>query len=305
MTSLRIGTRGSQLALWQAGALARKLRDAGHEPEIVPIRTTGDKRHDVSLASIGGKGLFIREIEEALEARSIDLAVHSLKDVPSIVPAPFELAAFLEREDPRDVWVRADKVPIGRLPAGSVIGTSSPRRAAQLLARWPGLRIREIRGNVDTRLGKQRAGDYDGIVLAAAGLIRLGRTADIAAFFALDEMVPAAGQGVIAIEILGDRGDLREMLRAVNHEPSATVATIERAILQRFGTRLDCYSPIAVHAAFNRDVIEVRAFLSDLEGRDAIRLQRKGTDPAELVDWFAAELLRRGAAGLLEKTRAR
>jgi len=269
---IRIGTRGSALALWQAEEVARLLRGAGYEPELVIVKTTGDKRTDVSLASIGGKGLFIKELEESLERGQCDVAVHSLKDVPSIIPDHLVLAGFLERADARDVWI-SDR-PIGELPTGAIIGSSSPRRRAQLLALYPRLAVRDIRGNVDTRIEKARRGDYAGVVLAAAGLIRLGRAHDVVSYFSLDEIVPAAGQGVIAIECLRDHELANEAARAVNHEVSEIAALRERGVLAKFGTRLDCYSEIAVHAT-NDDTI--RAFFH------GVRVKYTGPDAVETV----------------------
>jgi len=179
--TIRIGTRGSQLALWQANEVSNRLAELGYRPETVVIKTTGDKRTDTSLASIGGKGLFIKELEEALTRREVDVAVHSLKDVPSIIPDCFVLAGFLERADPRDAWVQLDGMRIDALRAGAVIGTSAPRRRAQLRLLFPELKLEEMRGNVDTRVNKLRAGLYDGAVLASAGLIRLGRSSEITA----------------------------------------------------------------------------------------------------------------------------
>ena len=286
---VRIGTRGSQLALWQANEVARLLPC---ESEIVTIKTTGDKRHDVSLATIGGKGLFIKELEEALERGEIDAAVHSLKDVPSIIPEQFALAAFLERADPRDVWV--SDTPIAELPAGARVGTSSPRRRAQLAALYPHLTIDDVRGNVDTRIAKARSGEYAGVVLAAAGLLRLGRANDIAAWFPVDEMVPAAGQGIVAIECL--RGN-EDMVRAINHGPSETAALCERGVLQKFGERLDCYSEVAVHCSVEDrqsclsddgqaglPVLHIRAFFH------GVRAEHRGTDAAAVIDAVYEEL---------------
>jgi hydroxymethylbilane synthase len=241
---IRIGTRGSQLALWQANEVARLLPC---ESEIVTIKTTGDKRTDVSLASIGGKGLFIKELEEALERGEIDVAVHSLKDVPSIIPEQFELAAFLERADPRDAWVHPSGIAIEEMPAGAVIGTSAPRRRAQLAALHPRLHIEDIRGNVDTRIAKARSGQYAGIVLAGAGLQRLGRAREITSYFSIEEMLPAAGQGIVAIECLRGNDAVCDAVRDANHAPSESAALCERGVLQKFGKRLDCYSEVAVH----------------------------------------------------------
>ncbi|MBV9496631.1 MAG: hydroxymethylbilane synthase, partial [Acidobacteria bacterium] len=163
-TPIRIGTRGSALALWQANETARLLTAAGHAVEIVTVKTTGDKRQDVPLAAIGGKGLFVKELEEALEDGRIDLAVHSLKDVPSLIPKNFALVAFLERADPRDAWIHPHSVSLDDLPQGALVATSAPRRRAQLLARRRDLRVEPIRGNVDTRLEKVRSGQFDAIV---------------------------------------------------------------------------------------------------------------------------------------------
>jgi hydroxymethylbilane synthase len=224
MKTVRIGTRGSQLALWQANRVSQLLRERGYDPQLVTIKTTGDKRHDVSLATIGGKGLFIKELEEALARRAIDIAVHSLKDVPSIIPDAFTLAGFLERADPRDAWIHPAHRPLHELPAGAKIGTSAPRRRAQLKALFPRLVIEDIRGNVDTRIAKARDGAYDGIILASAGLTRLDRTADITSYFSTSELLPACGQGIITIETLRDHDLAIDAARAINHQPSADAA---------------------------------------------------------------------------------
>ncbi|HJQ36707.1 MAG TPA: hydroxymethylbilane synthase [Thermoanaerobaculia bacterium] len=274
---IRIGTRGSALALWQANEVARLLPC---ESEIVIIKTTGDKRHDVSLASIGGKGLFIKELEEALERNEIDVAVHSLKDVPSIIPEQFELAAFLERADPRDAWVHPDGTAIAAMPAGSVIGTSAPRRRAQLAALYPQFQIEDIRGNVDTRINKARAGQYAGIVLASAGLTRLGRANEITSYFSIDEMLPASGQGIVAVEVL--RGN-SAIVRSINHAPSETAALCERGVLQKYGERLDCYSEVAVHATI-ADEITIRAFFH------GVRSLQRGRDTQRVIDAVYEEL---------------
>ena len=286
MTRVRIGTRGSQLALWQANETSRRLRDAGYDPDIHIIKTTGDKRTDVPLATIGGKGLFIKELEEALERGEVDLAVHSLKDVPSLVPDHFVLAGFLQRADPRDAWVHVDGRAIADMPAGSRIGTSAPRRRAQLAALYPELQIEDIRGNVDTRLNKARDGLYAGIILASAGLTRLGLAAEITSYFPVDQMVPAAGQGIVAIECLASNALAREAAGAVNHEPSERAALAERGVLQKFGTRLDCYSAVAVHSSDST----LRAFFSN--GTRSIRAEGRGVDDvyASLMAQGAGEL---------------
>jgi hydroxymethylbilane synthase len=285
MSHVRIGTRGSALALWQANRVSDLLRVQGYEPELMVMKTTGDKRHDVSLATIGGKGLFIKELEEALERGAIDIAVHSLKDVPSIIPPQFELAGFLERADPRDAWVQPENRPLAELPAGSIIGTSAPRRRAQLQTLFPQLKIADIRGNVDTRINKARAGQYAGIILASAGLTRLGRASEITSYFSTEELLPAAGQGIIAIEARADDERAIEVARSIDHDPSALAARSERGVLQKFGEQLDCYSCIAVHFANG----SIRAFFSDPDGSNAIRVS--GTT----VDEVYEQLVREGA----------
>jgi hydroxymethylbilane synthase len=299
MTKVRIGTRGSQLALWQANETSRRLREAGYEPELAIVKTTGDKRHDVSLATIGGKGLFIKELEEALERREIDIAVHSLKDVPSIIPDHFVLAGFLERADPRDAWIHVEGKSIAEMPAGSVIGTSAPRRRAQLINLFPLLKIEEIRGNVDTRINKARDGQYAGIILASAGLTRLGRAGEITSYFSVEDMLPAAGQGIVGIECLADSALGREAANAINHGPSALAARIERGVLQKFGEQLDCYSAVAVHCTADADSITARAFISDYEGTRAIRASRSGRDAAAVINAVFDELVDQGAEELL------
>jgi len=300
MKTVRLGTRSSPLALWQANETARQLGLAGYDVQIVPIRTTGDRRTDVPLAEIGGKGLFIKELEEALDQGEIDLAVHSLKDVPSLIPDRFVLAGFLEREDPRDAWLNADGAPIESLPRGAVVATSAPRRRAQLFERYPHLLIAPIRGNVDTRVGKMRERLYDGIILAAAGLLRLGRREDIARFFSVDEMVPAAGQGIVGLETLRTNAVGCEAAASINDCNSSLAAMCERGVLQQFGTRLDCNSCVAVHASRDGGEIVIRAFLSDFDGANALRVTRRGTDAHDLVHRVAKELIGLGAIRLLE-----
>ena len=297
--TIRIGTRGSQLALWQANEVSNRLRALGYRPEIVTIKTTGDKRTDTSLASIGGKGLFIKELEEALTRRAIDVAVHSLKDVPSIIPEQFVLAGFLERADPRDAWVQLDGTKIADLRNGATIGTSAPRRRAQLRLLFPALKLEEMRGNVDTRINKLRAGLYDGAILASAGLIRLGRGREITAQFDVEQMVPAAGQGIVAIETNKDDDGARAAAAAINHRPSEVAALAERGVLQKFGEALDCYSAVAVHATVNGHVT-IRAFFGELDGDRNLRVTREGNDADAVVQQVFDELVDRGAMELLK-----
>ena len=294
--TVRIGTRGSQLALWQANEVSKRLSERGYRPEIVPFKTTADKRQDVPLASIGGKGLWVKELEEALLRREIDMAVHSLKDVPSLIGDEFVLAGFLERADPRDAWVHLEGMPIAALPAGAVVGTSAPRRRAQLRALYPHLRIDDIRGNVDTRINKLRAGLYDGAILAAAGLTRLGRASEITSYFSTGEMLPACGQGIIAIETL--QGG-RDAAASINHLPTSRAAHCERGVLQKFGTSLDCYSACAVHATFDDGTITIRAFFGELEGDRSIRVTRSGRDADTVIEEVYQQLVEDGAMELI------
>jgi len=294
--NVRIGTRGSQLALWQANEVARQLAERGHQTQIIPFKTTADKRQDVPLASIGGKGLWVKELEEALLRGEIEIAVHSLKDVPSIIGDEFVLAGFLERADPRDAWVQLNGTSIASLPANAVVGTSAPRRRAQLRALYPHLRIDDIRGNVDTRINKLRAGLYDGAILAAAGLLRLGRASEITSYFSTDEMLPACGQGIVTIETLRDSAIIAS---TINHAPTAFAAHCERGVLQKFGTLLDCYSACAVHATFDEGSITVRAYFGELEGDRSIRVTRSGRDADVVIDEVYRDLVDRGAMNLV------
>jgi hydroxymethylbilane synthase len=293
--NVRIGTRGSQLALWQANEVSKYLVEGGYRPEIVPFKTTADKRQDVPLASIGGKGLWVKELEEALLRGEIDMAVHSLKDIPSLIGDEFVLAGFLERADPRDAWVHLNGTAIASLPPGAVVGTSAPRRRAQLRALYPHLRIDDIRGNVDTRINKLRAGLYDGAILAAAGLHRLIRAREITSYFSIDEMLPACGQGIIAIETLREAA----VAFSINHAPTALAAHCERGVLQKFGTLLDCYSACAVHATFDDGSITIRAFFGELEGDRAVRVTRSGRDADVVIDEVYRELVDQGAVDLV------
>jgi hydroxymethylbilane synthase len=299
MTVIRIGTRGSELALWQAREVARRLALAGHDTTLVIVKTTGDKRHDVPLASIGGKGLFVKELEEALDRDEIDIAVHSLKDVPSIIPERFVLESFLERADPRDVWIGRDGIHITDLRAGAIVGTSSPRRRAQLLSRFPGLKTEPIRGNLDTRINKARGGTLDGIILACAGLERLGKLDVVTDYVGIDEMLPAAGQGIIGIEVRAAATTLRAAVAAINHLETELLAGCERGVLEHFGEQIGCDSAIAVHATFFEGLITIRAAAFDDDRNLSIRVRRSGQDSRSLVRSVYDELIQKGAMDLL------
>jgi hydroxymethylbilane synthase len=228
--------------------------------------------------------------------------VHSLKDVPSIIPDDFILAGFLERGDPRDAWVQLDRVPPGGLPSGAVVGTSAPRRRAQFRSLFPHLALADMRGNVDTRINKLRAGLYDAAVLAGAGLKRLGRESEIVSLFAVDEMIPAAGQGIVGIETLRSHTRAREAAGILNHPPTARAALAERGVLQKFGNLLDCYSAVAVHATIGDDATIIRTFFGELEGDRSIRILRAGKDDATVVNEVYDELVAKGAMALAKAT---
>ncbi len=240
---LTIGSRGSQLALWQARHIAARLGEMGAETRIEIIKTTGDKITDVPLAKVGGKGLFTKEIEEALLDRSIDIAVHSLKDVPAELPGGLILSAIPEREDPRDALIGR---PLAELGPGSKVGTSSLRRSSQLLAFNPSLEINMLRGNVDTRLRKLAEGQYDSIVLAAAGLRRLGWQDRIRELLSAEIMCPAVGQGALAIETRHDGGEAERLVSKLDHAASRAAVTAERALLATLGG--GCQVPIGGYA---------------------------------------------------------
>lgn len=298
---VRIGTRGSRLALWQAERVAGLIAEQGHEAELVVIRTTGDRRRDVPLAEIGGKGMFIREIEEALLEGRVDLAVHSLKDVPSILPEEMLLAAFPERADPRDVWLSRTGASPDELTEGSVVATGAPRRRAQLLARWPHLKVEGVRGNVDTRIALLESGRFDAMMLASAGLRRLALAEESRYPLDVDLIVPAAGQGILAVEILRERDDLAVVARGINHVLVEREALAERRVLELFGAALDCHSAIAVHARQESGTIRLDAFVGSETGGDTIRESVAG----DCGDWEALaaalheQLVAAGAADLL------
>jgi hydroxymethylbilane synthase len=254
---LRIGTRGSPLALVQARLVAEALAARGVETEIVPITTSGDIIQDRPLAEVGGKALWTKELDACLADRRTDLSVHSMKDVETLRPAIFAIAAMLARADTSDRLIGAGSIEA--LPEGASIGTSSPRRAAQLLARRSDLRIAPIRGNVQTRLAKIEGGEFDATLLAAAGLARLG--IDIGAPL---DLLPAPAQGAIGIEILGERADLRELLAAIDHRPTHEAVTAERAFLAALGG--DCHSAVAALASGGT----VRAEILSPDGREVL-----------------------------------
>jgi len=300
---LVIGTRRSKLALWQAEWVHARLREL--EPELAVslkrIKTTGDKILDTPLASIGGKGLFVKEIEEALLRGEIDLAVHSMKDVPTRLPAGLEILAIPEREDPRDVLITRNKVSLERLVPGSRIGTSSLRRQAQLLHYRPDLSIQILRGNLDTRLRKLEAGEYDGIILAAAGIKRLGWSDRVTEYLSPDVCLPAIGQGALALEGRTDDGFVREVVARLDHHPTRIAVTAERAFLERLEG--GCQVPIAAHAAITNGTLTLSALIAGVDGRRLVRDSVQGPmrDAHRLGVELAERLLARGGDEILKE----
>jgi len=297
MAHLRIGSRGSQLALWQAEHVGAALVAAGHSYDITIIHTTGDKILDSPLSKIGGKGLFTKEIETALAAGLVDLAVHSLKDLPTEMPEGFRLAAIGRREDPRDAFLSCRYASFDELPQGAVIGTSSLRRQAQLASLRPDLVFRDLRGNIDTRVRRLEAGDYDAIVLAGAGLKRLGLTAHVRQLLDVEMVCPAAGQGALAIEIRdGDESTYR-VISFFNHLESERAVICERALLHGLGG--GCQVPIGAHAICDGAKLELQAVCADPHGAQVLRERAVGEDPRAVGEAVARLLLERGAARLV------
>jgi hydroxymethylbilane synthase len=300
---LRIGSRGSQLALWQANHISALLRARGHEVEIEIIHTTGDKITDVALAKVGTKGMFTKEIEEALAAGRVDLAVHSLKDLPTELPAEFELAAITQREDPRDAFCSRHYEKIEDLPQCARVGTSSLRRQAQLKAIRPDLDIHSLRGNVDTRLRKLEEGECVAVILAAAGLKRLGKMELVQQIIPAEIMCPAAGQGALAIEIRQGDAATCALLTFLDDPSARSATTCERALLNRLGG--GCQVPIGALAEVRltgSGCLHLEAIVADPDGSKLLRESRDGDfdDPEKLGNDVGETLLRRGAVEILE-----
>jgi hydroxymethylbilane synthase len=304
MAVLRLGTRGSKLALTQAGlvrdALAAAVPELGAPDaiEIVAIKTTGDAIQDRPLSEAGGKGLFVKEIEEAMLSGRIDAAVHSMKDMPTLQPPGLLIAAFLPREDARDALIAGDVRRIVDLPQRAIVGTSALRRRAQLLHRRPDLRIVTLRGNVDTRIAKRDRGEVEATLLALAGLKRIGM-AHVGTPIPEDEMLPAVGQGAICIECRADDVQTRTWLAAIDHAPTATCVQAEHAMLSVLDG--SCRTPIAGHATLAGDVLHLRGLIAKPDGSQLVATERRGgAGEAEALGRDAGqELLRRGGPGFL------
>jgi hydroxymethylbilane synthase len=286
MSELVIGSRGSKLALWQANHIAAQLQASGHQTRIEIIQTTGDKITDVALSKVGTKGLFTKEIEEALLAGTIDLAVHSAKDMPTELPPGLVLSAFPERQDPRDAI-------IGDMPQNAIVGTSSLRRAAQLKTARPDIEIRDLRGNVDTRLRKQAEGQYHAILLAAAGLIRLGWQDRITQYLDPLEFVPAVGQGALAIETRADGGTGHTIVAQMDDPETRARLTAERAALKALGG--GCQVPMGAHAVLIENTLKIHGIVVTLGG--AVRAHAEGAvaDAEAVGNQLGERLLNAGA----------
>ena len=294
MSKFTIATRESRLAMWQAEHIQARLRQLGHQVEILGMTTLGDQILDRALSQIGGKGLFVKELEVALEQGRADLAVHSLKDVPMDLPDGFSLVGVMEREDPRDAFVSNRHASLQALPLGAVVGTSSLRRMALLRALRPDLKIEPLRGNLDTRLRKLDDGQYDAIVLAAAGLKRLGLTQRIRDVFEPSVMLPAAGQGALGIEVRSDRQDVALALAPLVHQPTWLRIAAERAVSRAMGG--SCSMPLAAYATLEQGSLLLEAAWGDVDGKhDLVRVQGQAVvtdlaDAAALGARVAAQL---------------
>ena len=294
-----IATRESRLAMWQAEHVQAILQSRGYTVALLGMTTQGDQILDRSLSKVGGKGLFVKELEVALSEGRADIAVHSLKDVPMDMPEGFELACVMEREDPRDAWVSSLYPKLMDLPQGAVVGTSSLRRSVLLRALRPDLKIEPLRGNLDTRLRKLDEGQYSGIILAAAGLKRLNLTDRIRDFFDTDQMLPVVGQGALGIEICTGRTDLIEALKPLVHSTSWLAVAAERAVSRAMGG--SCSMPLAAHATLSGQILSLRAAWGNPEGEAAlVTAQIEGQvnslqDAEALGDRVAADLQRAGA----------
>jgi len=280
LSKLVIATRESRLALWQAEHVKALLEQRGHEVSLLGMTTKGDQILDKSLSKVGGKGLFVKELEVALEEGHADLAVHSLKDVPMELPEGFALACVMEREDPRDAFVSNRYATLADLPEGAVVGTSSLRRVVLLRSLRPDLRIEPLRGNLDTRLRKLDDGNYDGIVLAAAGLKRLGLAQRIRQIFEPEQMLPAAGQGALGIEVRANRSDLLEIMSPLAHQSTWLAVSAERAVSRAMGG--SCSMPLAAFATFSGEYLQLRAAWGDPESAAALVRAQSASAAADL-----------------------
>jgi hydroxymethylbilane synthase len=299
VTRLVIATRRSRLALWQAEHVRERLeaRHPGLSVELLPMSTRGDELLDQRLDEAGGKGLFVKELERAIEARRADIAVHSMKDMPADLPPGFTLGAILEREDPRDAFVSVKFASLSQMPQGGVVGTSSLRRAAQIAHRYPGLEMRLLRGNVETRLAKLDRGEYDAAILAVAGLVRLGLEARIRTRLDVDDSLPAPGQGAIGIECRQDRADVLALLAPLADASAERCVRAERAVSRALGG--SCTLPLGAYAEPAGGRLRLRALVASPDGGRLARADCQGADADAVAADAVAELRRQGAAEIL------
>lgn len=293
---IQIGSRGSPLALWQAEHVKSRLAALGHDAVIRVITTTGDRLLNARLETVGGKGAFLKEIEEALQAGEVDLAVHSLKDVPVATPDGLVLCAILERADPRDALLSAG-ARLDELPPGTRVGTTSLRRQSQIRALRPDLSLVDLRGNVDSRIRKLHQGQYGAILLALAGLTRLGRQDEVTQILDPDVFLPAPGQGAIALECRADDLAVKAAAAVFDHAPTAAAVTAERAFLAALGG--GCNVPLGAYARPDAEGLRLSAFVARVDGSASVRGDRTGTEPEALGRALAADLIARGARELM------
>ncbi|MBR7553431.1 hydroxymethylbilane synthase [Allobacillus sp. GCM10007491] len=305
MRNIVVGSRRSNLAItqteWVINELKKKTND--YTFDIKKIVTTGDRIQSVTLSKVGGKGLFVKEIEKAMYDHEIDLAVHSMKDMPSDMPEGLMIGCIPEREDYRDAYIAKDHVKLDDLPEGAIIGTSSLRRGAQLLAYRPDLEIKWIRGNIETRLRKLQEEDYDAILLAAAGLKRVGWDPSIVTeFLESDVCLPAIGQGALALECREDDTELRELIQQINDEYTEITVKAERKLLNMLEG--SCQVPIAGYATLENDEVEIRGLVASSDGKTVIQTTRRAKDPIEAGRLAAEDLIEQGALELVAKAKA-
>ena len=299
---LRLGSRGSTLALWQAEHIRAEVeRRTGRTVEITKIKTTGDVILDVPLSKVGGKGLFVKEIEEALLTNRIDLAVHSMKDVPTDLPGGLEISCITRREDPRDAFLSVKHARFEDLPVGARVGTSSLRRQTQLLSLRPDLSIGQLRGNLDSRIRKMEEGQYDAILLAAAGLLRLGWDGKIRQYIPADVSIPAIGQGALGIEIRSGDGRTREAVAFLDDRETSVAVRAERGFLKRLEG--GCQVPVAAHGTVAGDTVSLAGLIGKPDGSRILRGTRSGSvsDPEAVGVALAGELLSRGGREILDE----
>ncbi|MDY3330781.1 MAG: hydroxymethylbilane synthase [Pelistega sp.] len=303
---LVIATRESRLALWQAEHVQARLAELypNTRVELLKMTTRGDQILDKTLSKVGGKGLFVKELETALLDGRADLAVHSLKDVPVDLKSPFQLACVMEREDPRDAFVSNDYASLADLPAGAVVGTSSLRRESQIRERYPHLEVKPLRGNLDTRLRKLDEGQYAAIILAAAGLKRLNLAERIRAYIAIEDSLPAAGQGALGIEILEARQDVFALLQALKHTPTQQCTVAERAVSLALGG--SCQVPLAAHASLQGEQLSIDALVASTDGKTILRASLTGdvAQAEQLGLQVAQQLKDKGGLALVEQALA-